>query len=169
MWKTCQEAGPKTEVMTADLERLTPLYPQRYLASFIARLDILIIGGNKENRPPIRSNNNQKQGPPRAAFSVSGGNFMAPSHRAQSSPWYLRHPPKGPRKVVHFHQHATVQNGPPRTPVGSGTCRSPIGEGGRGLAFLRSDHESHFCSLLPAPGSRPPAPSSQLWRLLNWT
>ncbi len=47
MWKTCQEARPKNEVMTPHNTPLTSLYPQRYLADFSAGLGILIIGGNK--------------------------------------------------------------------------------------------------------------------------
>jgi len=56
--------------------------------------------------------------------------FCTALHRSALNPPHQA--PKGLGKVAHFHQHATVQNGPPGTPVRSGTCRSPIGGGGVG-------------------------------------
>jgi hypothetical protein len=52
MWKTCQEAEQKSKVITPHNTPLTPLYPQSFLAVFIAGLGILIIGGKKEIPPP---------------------------------------------------------------------------------------------------------------------
>jgi hypothetical protein len=50
MWKTCQEARPKTEVMTPHSTPLPPQYPQRILAVFSTGLGILIIEGKKQKR-----------------------------------------------------------------------------------------------------------------------
>ena len=52
MWKICQEASPKSKVMTLDPPRLTSQNTQDKLALFIDRLGILIIGGKKIFSPP---------------------------------------------------------------------------------------------------------------------
>jgi hypothetical protein len=47
MWKICQEASPKSEVMTVDLSPFTRQLTPSKLALFPPRLGILIIGDKK--------------------------------------------------------------------------------------------------------------------------
>ncbi len=96
MWKICQEARPKTEVMTPHSTPLPPLYPQRYLAGFRAGLGILIIGG-KERIFPRQTH--RKRPLTRAAFSISGRKIHATFlYRAQRRP--TLHLSRSPRPAL---------------------------------------------------------------------
>jgi hypothetical protein len=108
----------------------------------------------RENR-----NNGLGRGP-KAALAREGG---VPGSQLPATGYRLLVAPKGPGKVAHFQQLATVQNGLPGTPARSGTCRSPIGEGGWvGKTEIMAGKRAEGRTGLG--GWRPwlPAPSSQL-------
>jgi hypothetical protein len=142
MWKTCQAFRARYGSFVSHSTPLPSLYPQSYLADFRARLGILIIGGKKGNSP-TDSLNKAARG---AAFSISGGKILAT---------FLHRPPpdrapKGPGKVAHFHQLATVQNGPPGKPFRPDTCRSPLGRG-EGGGWENKSVGSRRCWLTALP------------------
>src|SRR5580658_10086853 len=109
MWKTCQEAHPKTKVMTIDGSPLTRQTTQRILASFAAGLDILIIEGKKQKRLsptagpfsfPERTMNAPRSNPlpaPGSRLPATGSQTPAPNHLFSGR----CHSPKHPRHKAH--------------------------------------------------------------------
>src|SRR5580698_5673532 len=88
MWKICQEASPKTEVMTPHSTRLPPLYPQRYLAGFRGGLGILIIGGTDFFPASLRVESGSAGFAPAGLFYWARQNFSVAHEVTQ-------HPPGG--------------------------------------------------------------------------
>jgi len=91
MWKICQAPTSNSKVMTPDLQALTTQPARRYLAGFISKLGILIIGSKRKGLAPARLFY-FKRGPPTArlreqtgcpilfARSVSNEGEIVPQH-----------------------------------------------------------------------------------------